>query len=390
MQNLAMRKIMPEKVIIHPSSNLVSDVCECLEAVEFTPKYNEVVLKPNAVTTYKSGSGHVTDLRLVDALIQVLRETYHTGKIFIMEGSSVFLNDSMSILKAVGYEQLVRKYSNLELVDVYETPLEPAEAGRFRLPSLLKERTLINLPVLKGHAQAGLTCAVKNLKGLLQKVDKKRFHQTGLHENLATLPEIPSELTLVDAITGQTCEGELFSKKVKFNLLVCGRNPVAVDIVCAKLVGLDIDTIPYLKALVTQTQLLAPGALEIVGDARRRVIWAPFKQKFSHGKIDVYVGEACSGCITGELAAIATSRHKNNIIRGVVLNVLRSLFKRRRTAYIMGKNALLPSGNYSSVDMMGECACKQFPGMNGIYYHGCPPTAEDIWREQENQKLKKN
>jgi uncharacterized protein (DUF362 family) len=327
----------------------------------------------------------------VDALIKILREKYHTTKIFIMEGSSVFLNDSMSILKAIGYEQITHKYANVELVDVYNTPLNQAsDTGSFKLPALLQERTLINLPVLKGHPQAGLTCAVKNLKGLLQKVDKKRFHQTGLHENLATLPSIPSELTLVDAITCQTCEGDFFSKKFKLNLLVCAKNPVATDIVCARLLGLNVAKIPYLNTLANLTQLTAPGNLEIIGDNHPRVTLSPFKSKFTHGRIDVLAGDACSGCLAGMLAAIATSRHKDNIMRGVILNVLRSLVKRRRVAYVIGKNAPQPIDNYESINLLGECACKQFPDIPGIYYHGCPPTAEDIWREQENQKSAHN
>lgn len=377
---------MSEKVIIHPARDLVEDVRHCLEAVEFSPKYKEVVLKPNVVSTYKSGSGHITDLRLVDALIRVLREKYGTGKIFIMEGSSVFLKDSLSVLKAMGFDQLTQTHSNVELVDVYQTPLEPAEEGQIRLPSLLKGRTLINLPVLKGHPQAGLTCAVKNLKGLLQKVDKKRFHQTGLHDNMTTLPSIPSELTIVDAITGHACEGDFFSKKFKLNLLICAKNPVAVDIVGARLLGLDIATIPYLKTLADQTQLTTPGRLEIVGDDHPRIAISPFKTSFSYGKIDVLLGEACSGCVAGVVAAIASSKYKNKVMRGVIKNVLLSLFKRKRTAYIIGKHAPRPGDNYSSVNLLGECACKQFLDINGTYFHGCPPTAEDIWATQEGQK----
>jgi uncharacterized protein (DUF362 family) len=386
-QNQTTRKIMTEKVIIHPAGNIVENIRKCLEAVEFHPKYREVVLKPNAVDNLKSGSGHVTDLRLVDALIKVLRDVYGTTRIFIIEGSSVYLHDSLSILKGLGYEQITQKHPNVELVDVYQTPLEEGTDG-LRLPSLLKGRTLINLPVLKGHGQAGLTCAVKNLKGLLQKVDKKRFHQTGLHENLVTLPEIPTELTLVDAITCQSCEGDTFSKKAKLNLLICARNPVAADIVCAQLVGFDINAIPYLKNLANQKQLLNPGALEVIGDDRQRVNWTlSYMTKLSYGKIDVYVGEACSGCIMGLLSAMATSRHKNHLKRGAVLNVLRSLFKRKRTAYIIGKNAPHLTRPYGSINLLGECACKQFPDVNGTPYRGCPPSNEDIWREQENRRI---
>ncbi len=47
-----MTRAMPEKVIIHPVSDLVENVRQCLDAIEFSPKYNEVVLKPNAVSIY--------------------------------------------------------------------------------------------------------------------------------------------------------------------------------------------------------------------------------------------------------------------------------------------------------------------------------------------------
>ncbi len=172
-------------------------------------------------------------------------------------------------------------------------------------------------------------------------------------------------------------------------MLVSAKNPVAADIVCANLLGLNVANIPYLKTLINQTQLAVPGNLEIIGDDHPRVTLSPFRSNFTHGKIDVFVGEACSGCLAGMLSAIATSRHKDNVKRGVILNVLRSLLKRGREAYIPGKNAPQPAGNYKSINLMGECACKQFPDITGTYYHGCPPTAEEIFREQETQILNK-
>ncbi|HPK72359.1 MAG TPA: DUF362 domain-containing protein, partial [Vicinamibacterales bacterium] len=46
---------------------------------------------------------------------------------------------------------------------------------------------LINMPVLKGHCQTRLTCALKNLKGCIPDTEKRRFHALGLHKPIAAL-----------------------------------------------------------------------------------------------------------------------------------------------------------------------------------------------------------
>lgn len=46
---------------------------------------------------------------------------------------------------------------------------------------------LINVPVLKGHCQTKITCALKNMKGLIPNTEKRHFHAMGLHEPIAHL-----------------------------------------------------------------------------------------------------------------------------------------------------------------------------------------------------------
>ena len=46
---------------------------------------------------------------------------------------------------------------------------------------------LINVPVWKGHCQTKITCALKNLKGLIPNSEKRRFHSLGLHKPIAHL-----------------------------------------------------------------------------------------------------------------------------------------------------------------------------------------------------------
>ncbi len=355
-----------EKIVIVDSKNLKEKIKYCLETVDFKPSSNEFVLKPNIVTRYKSGSGHITNIRLVESLIELLNDQYGAEKIIIAEGPTLLLKNPMKLFEYVGYTKLVKKFQNVSLVDIYQTDFK--EKGlNFKVPEILDGRTLINLPVLKGHAQAGLTCAIKNLKGLLQQADKKKFHQKGLHENLSTLVDFKPELTLVDAIASIECEGDVLSKKYKFNLLICGKNPIIVDEVCSRLIGLSIDDIPYLKSLIENETL----NYEIIGEVQELAQFKPFKYRFQWGKIDVYPNDCCSYCVGALVKLLVPNKLKNHEKLGVILRAIASRFKKQRTAYIMGRTLNFKEDIEGNIFLFGNCAKNLYPG-NLI--SGCPPS----------------
>ncbi|MHA1659821.1 MAG: DUF362 domain-containing protein [Promethearchaeota archaeon] len=110
-----------EKIIIISSKNLKDKICYCLETIDFKPISNEFVLKPNICSKYKSGSGHVTNVKIVEALIEVLINDYRAKKITIAEGPSLYLEEPMELFEYAGYASLVKKFPNITLVDIYQT-----------------------------------------------------------------------------------------------------------------------------------------------------------------------------------------------------------------------------------------------------------------------------
>ncbi|MFX1307404.1 MAG: DUF362 domain-containing protein, partial [Promethearchaeota archaeon] len=307
------------------SKNLKKKIKYCLETVDFKPSSNEFVLKPNIVFRHKSGSGHITDIRIIESLIEILNENYDARKIIIAEGPTLLLEDPMELFDYVGYTKLVKKYHNVSLVNIYQTNYKESN-DNFMVPEILEGRSLINLPVLKGHAQVGLTCAIKNLKGLLHRSDKKKFHKEGLHEHLSTLVHLKPEITLVDAITCQECEGDFLSKKYKFNLLICSKNPIIIDDLCSKLVGFNIEEIPYLKMLTGKESL----DYEIIGDYKSLATWNAPRNKLSYGKIDIYSNECCSYCVGALLRYLIPKRYKKHKNLGLILYIIGSRFKKER------------------------------------------------------------
>ena len=65
---------------------------------------------------------------------------------------------------------------------------------------------MINVPVMKGHCQTKITCALKNMKGMLPNSEKRRFHAMGLHDPIGHLAlGISQNFILVDSICGDLC-----------------------------------------------------------------------------------------------------------------------------------------------------------------------------------------
>ncbi|MFX0083949.1 MAG: DUF362 domain-containing protein [Candidatus Hodarchaeota archaeon] len=355
-----------DKLVIVESKNLQNRIKYCLETVDFKPSSNEFVLKPNIVAKFKSGSGHITDIRIIRAVVEILNEYYNAKKIIIAEGPTLHLENPMELFEYVGYTKLKKKYNNVSLVDIYQTKFKKFD-NNFKVSEILEGRSLINLPVLKGHGQVGLTCAVKNLKGLLDRSDKKKFHRDGLHEHLSTLVNLKPELTLVDAITCQECEGDFLSKKFKFNLLICSKNPVIIDDFCAKLVGFDINKIPYLKTLIEKE----PLNYEIIGDYESLAKWNAPKDKFSFGKIDIYANDCCSYCVSALVYYLVPKRYNNHYKLGLILRILKSRLKKERISFIMGKNMNVKEDIEGKIFLFGNCSKNLY---HGEFIAGCPPS----------------
>lgn len=106
---------------------------------------------------------------------------------------------------------------------------------------------MINVPVMKGHCQTKITCALKNMKGLLPNKEKRHFHAMGLHRPIAHLGlGIHQDFILVDNICGDL-DFEDGGNPFIMNRLFAGLDPVLIDAyVCAEL-HYKPEDVPYVK-----------------------------------------------------------------------------------------------------------------------------------------------
>ena len=163
-----------------------------------------IAIKPNLVSPTPASFGGTTHPEVVAGIIEFLQDRGYKN-IVIAEGSWVG-DKTAEAFEYCGYNDLAARYG-VKLIDMQKekgikvacsaadagaSPDAAASAGfageTLQICACVRDWDyLINVPVLKGHCQTNITCALKNLKGLIPNSEKRRFHTMGLHRPIALL-----------------------------------------------------------------------------------------------------------------------------------------------------------------------------------------------------------
>jgi uncharacterized protein (DUF362 family) len=265
----------------------------------------KVLLKPNLVTDHPASSGATTTPELVAGVIEFLQDR-GVSEITVAEGSWTGCPTERAF-RACGYVELARRYG-VKLVDLKKGPWRVVAAQDMELKVCrlaLETDFFLNLPVLKGHCQTGMTCALKNLKGCIPDEEKRRFHALGLHRPIALLASVlPTHLTLVDALCGDLTFEE-GGTPVRLDRLLLGSDPVLVDSYGASLMGFAPAQIEHLRlaaALGVGSMDLAAAELRQIGKPPADPAAAPSSLARLAARVEAR--DACSACYGGLLHAL--------------------------------------------------------------------------------------
>jgi len=172
-----------------------------------------VLVKPNTVLPAKTGTGIVADARVVEAVAKIVLEK-KPKRLIIGEGSSVGYDfrecwDSMHCMEVTGVTQVAERLG-VEVVDLNrDEQVEVVAPNAFVMERFAIAKTAweadvtISLPVIKTHVRTGITCGLKNMKGVLPGNEKKRTHKLGLDKAIVDLNRVVKPtFTIVDGIVG--------------------------------------------------------------------------------------------------------------------------------------------------------------------------------------------
>jgi uncharacterized protein (DUF362 family) len=205
-----------------------------------------VGLKPNLVVSRPSKEGATTHPEIAAGLIVYLKKNGFNN-IVILEGS--WVGDSTSAAFSVcGYSTLAKE-NGVELIDTQKDRSEVVDCKGMKIEICESSRAvdfMINLPVMKGHCQTLLTCALKNNKGIIPDREKRRFHALGLHKPIAHLnTAVRNDFIVADGICGDL-DFEEGGNPVHVGRIFAARDPVLCDAWAAGLMGYKLGEIPYI------------------------------------------------------------------------------------------------------------------------------------------------
>lgn len=226
--------------------DMTMSLMEAANVAAMIPQGGSVALKPNLVMAGTPESGATTHAGVLSGCIAYLQAHGFT-KISVIEGSWVGDRTGRAY-KVAGYDKVCQEY-NVPFFDLkqdntrtVQTAIRPMEITCRALDADF----LINLPVLKGHCQTIMTCALKNCKGTLPDREKRRFHAEGLMKPIAALAAaLKPELTIVDSICGDL-NFEEGGNPVHTNRMYLGTDPVQLDAYGCRLMGIRTEDVPYI------------------------------------------------------------------------------------------------------------------------------------------------
>ncbi len=224
---------------------------ELLEACKLADmigdRQKRIGIKPNLVSPSEASYGATTHPEVVEGLLQYLKE-HGFSEITIMEGSWIGAK-TKEAFKTCGYDTLAKRYG-VALVDAQKEKSVTVDCKGMELHlcnCALQVDYMINVPVMKGHCQTRITCALKNMKGLLPNTEKRRFHTMGLHKPIGHLSMgIRQDFILVDSICGDL-SFEDGGNPTQMNRLFAAADPVLCDAYVCRLLQYQTEEVPYIE-----------------------------------------------------------------------------------------------------------------------------------------------
>lgn len=326
--------------------------------------YNmQIGIKPNLVAPMEAYWGGTTHPEVVAGIVEYLQEKGFSNLV-IMEGSWVGDKTSESY-EVCGFKSLCEKY-NVPFLDMQKEKGVPVQCGDMTLnicKSVLDLDFLINVPVLKGHCQTKITCALKNMKGLLPNSEKRRFHALGLHDPIAHLGlAIHQDFIVVDNICGDL-DFEDGGNPVEMNRVLAAVDPVLMDAYVCDMMYYLPEEVPY----ITKAAALGVGCADI----RQAEIHAldgnpgapiPKSRKVVELADAVEEVESCSACYGNLIPALDRLKQED-------------LLSNLTTRISIGQGYR----NQKGILGIGHCT-RHFTN----HLEGCPPTEEEIYEFLKN------
>jgi len=314
-------------------------------------------------------SAVITSPEVTRAVADIIRD--FGARPIIAESSAVGV-DTEKVIANSGYGEIRRE--GYEVIDLKSTPkvtvdIEGGEVLKrvetFEL--VTRADIIISVPKMKTHDQTELTCSLKKLKGLVSDEQKRWMHKTGVFKGVIDINMLlKPRLSIVDAILCQEGLGPIFGHPVEMNLIVAGKDLVAVDSICGQIMGYEPEEVLITKfAAERGLGIMDNKMIELAGEplenVRRR-----FMRSVEDDPVEVdgfsllFGGITCTGCRNTVMSALIDMRNAGHLkyLPGVTV--------------ITGDPDIPKAVPGDEIVAVGQCVPKGKRGKR--FVRGCPPN----------------
>lgn len=331
---------------------------EAANVAAMIPKGGSVALKPNLVVASRPEEGGTTHAGVLSGCMEYLQGHGFTN-ISVIEGSWVG-DDTGRAFHITGYDKVCKQYG----VPYYDLKRDKTRTVKTALRPMeiccraLDADFLIDLPVLKGHCQTIMTCALKNCKGCLPDKEKRRFHSEGLHRPIAALAAyLKPKLIIVDSICGDL-NFEEGGTPIYTNRMYLGTDAVQIDAYGCQLMGLDLRQVPY----ISLAEQMGGGSTAVeAGDIVR---------------LNEPEASAAYPAPSGTVASLTKQVHQDSACSACYASLVRALYNAKRAGVRVTQPIYIGQAfkgkSMEGIGIGACCAGATCP------VKGCPPTAEAV------------
>lgn len=347
------------------------------------PNKGTVFIKPNLVIADLATNSITTDPHFISELIKLLIEN-GVEKVLVGESSASYISSDVSykttgmgeaVLNAGGVliniddpnERIVIPFLDSDILDSISVPRKAYESD-----------CIINFGKLKTHRVGAFTCCVKNYIGFIDQTTRLENHQTRLPKLVSELHlAMPETFCFGDGVIVGEGDGPDISKPRFLGALIASNDPVALDVIGAKLLGINLNELlfPYTaysdgvgEIDISKIKLLGTRPEEIAISVER-----PNEVLYNRFPCNIVLGGMCGGCFAWFLGP-ALFWQRDGIWEKITQNV-------GKPTFMMGFNAVdknfekhLKEGPYF---VIGDCTPQSFQqNSRTIYIPGCCPGPE--------------
>jgi uncharacterized protein (DUF362 family) len=218
---------------------------------DIAEEYRRALIKVNFITTKTYETGVTTDPVIVEGLIHKAKEVFE--QVFVVE-SDASMTDADKACEVTGIKELCERSETMFLnlrreKDRVRLPISNSETlKKIKVPRIVVESAVINAAKLKTHRITGVSLGMKNMFGLLPEKMKFKYHLKNISKVVVDVNTVlKPKFTIIDGFYALEGPGPTSGTPVKMDLLVAGRDVVAVDATACRVMGIEPAEIHHIR-----------------------------------------------------------------------------------------------------------------------------------------------